>query len=98
MGRDGRGSIAAVIGPDGRSLTMAGLPPAETARWVIRRKAEIVAAVDGRLLTLEQACKRYNLTREEYLVWETALHKHGLAGLRACGRPVPSNIAADSSR
>jgi hypothetical protein len=83
MGRDGRTQISVVIGPDGRSLTMAELPPPQTRRWVIRRKAEVVAAVDGGLLTLEQACRRYDLTLEEFMSWEAALHKHGLAGLRA---------------
>jgi len=83
MGRDGRKSVSVVIGPDGGSLTMADLPPTQTTRWVIRRKAEVVAAVDGGLLTLEEACRRYNLTLEEFMVWETVLHKHGLAGLRA---------------
>ena len=34
-----------VIGPDGSPLTIADLPPASTRRWVIRRKAEVVAAV-----------------------------------------------------
>jgi hypothetical protein len=83
MGRDGRNQISVVIGPDGHPLTMAELPPPQTARWVIRRKAEVVAAVDGGLLTLEQACRRYDLTLEEFMSWEAALHKHGLAGLRA---------------
>ena len=83
MGRDGRKLASVVIGPDGRSLTMADLPPTGTARWVIRRKAEVVAAVDGGLLTLDDACRRYNLTLEEFMVWDNALHKYGLAGLRA---------------
>ena len=34
-----------VIGPDGSPLTVADLPPRDTKRWVIRRKAEVVAAV-----------------------------------------------------
>ena len=36
-----------VIGPDGSPLTIADLPAPGTKRWVIRRKAEVVAAVDG---------------------------------------------------
>ena len=83
MGRDGRSPISVVIGPAGQPLTMADLPPAGTTRWVIRRKAEIVAAVEGGLLTLDQACDRYNLTVQEFMSWEVALHQHGLAGLRA---------------
>ncbi|MDR1828208.1 MAG: DUF1153 domain-containing protein, partial [Methylobacteriaceae bacterium] len=31
-----------VIGPDGSPLTIADLPPPDTRRWVIRRKAEVV--------------------------------------------------------
>jgi hypothetical protein len=45
-----------VIGPDGRALTVADLPPRDTKRWVTRRKAELVAAVRGGLLTLDEVC------------------------------------------
>ena len=58
------------------------LPPPNTKRWVIRRKAEVVAAVRGGLLTLHDACERYTLTVEEFLSWQSALDRHGLAGLR----------------
>jgi len=71
-----------VIGPDGSPLTIADLPPASTRRWVIRRKAEVVAAVRGGLLSLEEACERYTLTVEEFLNWQASLDDHGLAGLR----------------
>lgn len=37
---------ACVIGPVGEPLTLETLPPQNT-RWVARRKAEVVAAVDG---------------------------------------------------
>lgn len=71
-----------VIGPDGKILTLDDLPPPETKRWVARRKAEVVAAVRAQLLTLEEACKRYNLSTEEFVGWEAAIDKHGLGGLR----------------
>lgn len=71
-----------VIGPDGTALTIKDLPPATTKRWVIRRKAEVVAAVRGGLLSLEQACERYSLTDEEYESWERAIDRHGMQGLR----------------
>ena len=71
-----------VIGPDGSPLTIADLPPAGTHRWVIRRKAEVVAAVRGGLLSLEDACHRYKLTVEEFLSWQSSIDSHGLAGLR----------------
>lgn len=71
-----------VIGPDGSPLTIADLPRANTKRWVIRRKAEVVAAVRGGLLSLEEACNRYTLTVDEFLSWQISLDKNGLAGLR----------------
>jgi hypothetical protein len=71
-----------VMGPDGNQLTLEDLPPAHTTRWVIRRKAEVVAAVRGGLLTMEDACKRYSLTLEEFEGWRAAIEKHGLPGLR----------------
>ncbi len=71
-----------VIGPDGSPLTIADLPRPGDQRWVIRRKAEVVAAVRGGLLSLEDACERYKLTVDEYLAWQRSIEKHGLAGLR----------------
>lgn len=71
-----------VIGPTGAPLTLSDLPPRETERWVIRRKAEVVAAVRGGLLTLDEACDRYRLTNEEYLGWQKSIDEHGMAGLR----------------
>ena len=78
-----RPRVKYVIGPDGSPLTIADLPPAATKRWVIRRKAEVVAAVRGGLLSLEDACKRYRLTVDEFLSWQRSIDRHGLAGLRA---------------
>lgn len=71
-----------VIGPEGQRITRDSLPPANTKRWVIRRKAEVVAAVRGGLLTLEEACERYMLTVEEFQSWQRAIEQHGLPGLR----------------
>lgn len=71
-----------VIGPTGEPLTLADLPPANTRRWVIRRKAEVVAAVRGGLLSLEEACQRYTLSVEEFLSWQRAIDRDGLPGLR----------------
>lgn len=71
-----------VIGPTGAALTLADLPPPETERWVIRRKAEVVAAVRGGLLSLDDACERYRLTSEEFLAWQKSIEQHGMQGLR----------------
>jgi len=77
-----RPRVKYVIGPDGSPLTVADLPPRDTKRWVIRRKAEVVAAVRGGLLSLEEACQRYTLTVEEFISWQHSIDQHGLAGLR----------------
>ena len=74
---------ARIIGPAGRPLTLDDLPPPNTKRWVIRRKAEVVFAVRSGLLTLEEACERYNLSVEEFLSWQKLIDRHGVAGLRA---------------
>jgi hypothetical protein len=71
-----------VIGPTGAPLTLGDLPPANTQRWVIRRKAEVVAAVRGGLLSLDDACEKYGLTNEEFLAWQQSIDRYGMAGLR----------------
>ncbi|MBK8160555.1 MAG: DUF1153 domain-containing protein [Rhodospirillaceae bacterium] len=58
------------------------LPPPGTRRWVIRRKAEVVAGVRAGLISIEEACKRYSLSVEEFLSWQRAIDRHGLRGLR----------------
>ena len=73
---------AYVIGPSGEPLSLETLPPASTKRWVARRKAEVVAAVDGGLLTLDEACHRYRLSLQEFTAWQRAIDRAGVAGLR----------------
>src|SRR5262250_602943 len=78
-----RARVRYVIGPDGSPLTIADLPPKDNKRWVIQRKAEVVAAVRGGLLSLEEACERYRLSVDEFLSWQRSIDRHGLPGLRA---------------
>jgi hypothetical protein len=59
------------------------LPPPNTQRWVVRRKAAVITAVRSGRITLEEALSRYNLTEEEYRSWERAFDEHGLHGLRS---------------
>ncbi len=63
---------ARVIGADGKPLTLADLP-ARDARWNGRRKARVVAAVRGNLISYEQAVRRYGLSPGEYHAWESEL-------------------------
>ena len=69
-----------VIGPLGEPLTMESLPPPETTRWVTRRKAEVVAAVNGGLLSIDEACDRYGLTVEELTTWQRAIERSECTG------------------
>ena len=71
-----------VVGPDGSPLTVADLPLPGPQRWVVRRKAMVVAAVRGGLLSIEEACHRYALTVDEFLSWQSSIDRHGLAGLK----------------
>jgi hypothetical protein len=73
---------AQVIGPLGEPLTLDSLPPPSTTRWVVRRKAEVVAAVNGGLLTVDEACQRYTLSLEEFASWQRAVDRSGMPGLR----------------
>jgi hypothetical protein len=73
---------AQVIGPLGEPLTLDSLPPPSTSRWVVRRKAEVVAAVNGGLLTVDEACARYTLSLEEFASWQRAVDRSGMPGLR----------------
>ncbi|KQN15985.1 MULTISPECIES: DUF1153 domain-containing protein [Sphingomonas] len=71
-----------VIGPLGEQLTLDTLPPPSTTRWVVRRKAEVVAAVNGGLLSVDDVCARYGLTVEEFASWQRAIDRSGMPGLR----------------
>ena len=77
-----RPRVKYVIGPDGSPLTLADLPPTNTRRWVIRRKAEVVAAVNGGLLSIDEVLERYGLTLEEFASWQRAVDRSGMQGLR----------------
>ena len=73
---------AMVIGPLGEPLSLESLPLPGTTRWVVRRKAEVVAAVNGGLLSIDEVCERYSLTIEEFASWQRAVDRSGMQGLR----------------
>lgn len=70
-----------VIGPLGQPLTLASLPPTNTKRWIAHRKAELVAAVHGGLLTVEEVCERYGIDLEEFVSWQRGVDRLGMRGL-----------------
>ena len=71
-----------ICGPTGGQLTINNLPNPNTTRWVIRRKAEVVAGVRGGLISLKEALLRYNLSLDEFRSWQRLFENHGMRGLR----------------
>jgi thiamine monophosphate synthase len=65
-----------------RIVRVEDLPPPGIKRWVIRRKAEVVAAVRAGVISIDEACQRYTLSVEEFLSWQRSIDRHGLRGLR----------------
>jgi transposase-like protein len=62
---------------------MTELPPPNTRRWVARRKAAVVAAVTNSVITIEEACRRYQMSEEEFFAWQRAFEDYGIVGLHA---------------
>lgn len=73
----------AVTLPNGRSMTRADLPPAETCRWVASRKAAIVRGVAVGLISKEEALARWRLSEAEFDEWRIAVETHGEVALKA---------------
>tara|TARA_B100000513_G_scaffold187463_1_gene109915 strand:+ start:511 stop:867 length:357 start_codon:yes stop_codon:yes gene_type:complete len=102
--RDAQNQSVATMGnveplsPLGRPMRLEDLPPVTTKRWVARRKAEVVSAVRGGLISLQDACRRYSLSEDEYRSWEQLIDDHGLKGLHTTRTQVYRNIAQRKGR
>src|SRR5688572_16358768 len=77
--------VAPVSGPEGEVLRHEDLPLHADIRWVRRRKARVVAAVRGGLLSLHEALQRYSLSLEEFIEWEREVGRE-VAVRRRSGR------------
>ena len=82
MQTDAKETPASVIGPDGTRLPRDDLPSPDTRRWVARRKAAVVAAVNGGLISEKEACDTWGLSAEELQMWRDAVSAHGINALR----------------
>ena len=74
--------LQTIAEPFGSLLSYNDLPPPGTKRWVVRRKAEVVAGVRGGLISLNDALRRYNLTVDEFRSWQRLLDNYGPDGLK----------------
>ena len=68
--------------PHVRLVATPALPPPDTDRWVARRKAQVVEAVMGGMLRLDEALRRYELSIEEFSAWKRRFYRSGVDGLR----------------
>ncbi|WP_439533086.1 DUF1153 domain-containing protein [Polymorphobacter sp.] len=60
----------------------ATLPPIDTKRWVISRKAQVLSAISNGVLSRAEACDRYGISDAELRLWERAVACAGVPGLR----------------
>ena len=74
---------AYIIGPEGHCLTADDLPRPGSKHWNGHQKAQVVAAVEGGLISQYEACHRYALSMEEYLTWKVIIQQFGIDGLNA---------------
>ena len=58
------------------------LPPAPVGRWTVRLKAEIVRAVRGGWVPIDEVCRMYRISADEFVAWERDLDRYGIPGLR----------------
>lgn len=68
--------------PGGKIMTRADLPDADTRRWVASRKAAVIRAIHGGLITRDEARETYDLSDEELDSWCEAVLQHGEAALK----------------
>jgi hypothetical protein len=62
--------------------TLADLPPVNTNRWVVSRKAAVLTAIGEGRLSRAAACARYRISEAELRLWERAVECAGIPGLR----------------
>ena len=80
-----------IRGPDGRPLGVWDLPSSQDRRWTPLRKAKIVVAVRGGLITADEVRGRYGLTLEELEIWQREFDRNGIKGLRVTVIQRPRN-------
>lgn len=68
--------------PKERGSALSDLPPTDTKRWVVRRKAAVLSAIEAGILTRAEACRRYHISEIELRLWERAVRCAGVPGLR----------------
>jgi len=68
--------------PVSRRALIADLPSPGLSRWTPRCKLGVLNALDHGLITLDEACRRFELTAEEIEEWRGGFRRFGRAGLK----------------
>ena len=70
---------------DDRSDPLNQVPqlPSPGQRWTARLKAAVIEAVRGGWVPIEEACRLYNISVDEFLAWERDIDRNGVPGLRS---------------
>ena len=56
--------------------------PRASQRWTVQRKATVIRAVRGGYVSIDEICKTYNISVDEFLAWERDIDRYGVHGLR----------------
>src|SRR5205085_8336923 len=64
---------------------LGGMPelPSLGQRWTVRRKAAVIEAVRGDWVPIEEICRLYRISVDEFLAWERDIDRFGIHGLRS---------------
>jgi len=57
--------------------------PSPHQRWTVQRKAAVIEAVRGGWMPIEEACRLYNISVDEFLNWERDIDRNGIPGVRS---------------
>lgn len=66
----------------GDVISPINLPPPGYSRWTPNKKAIVVRAVRAGLVTLQSVLDRYQMTEQEFSIWEHGLYDDGATGLK----------------
>ncbi len=75
--------MPAYYAPEEDFEPMPDLPPETERRWTVRRKAAVIEAVRGGWLPIEEACRLYIISVDEFIAWERDIDQFGVHGLRS---------------
>ena len=57
--------------------------PSHIKRWTVRYKAAVIEAVRGGWVPIDEVCRLYNVSVDEFIAWERDLDRNGVHGLRS---------------